>query len=87
MNRKKTMIFLAGAGLVLGLALLSFLPGRPGASLGVKVDGGEHQAALDHLTVGIEETVERGSIDGYQLRGTRGVQRRQPEASFKVMFR
>jgi len=87
MDRKKTMVCLVGAGLIVGLALLLFLAFRPRVSKAVTIDPREHQAVIDHLAAEIEETMERKIIDGYQFRRIDGGQRKQPEASFKVAIR
>ena len=87
MNRNKTMVCLVGAGLIVGLALLLLLGSRQRASRSVTIDPRDPRAVLDHLTAEIEETMERKIIDGYQFRRIDGLQRRQPEASFKVAIR
>jgi len=87
MDRKKTMVCLVGAGLIMGLALLLFMAFRPRVSQAVIIDPRDHQGVNDRLVAGIEETVDRKIIDGYQFRRIDRVQRKQPGASFKVAIR
>lgn len=87
MERKKTMVCLAGAALVVGLAVVLCLAFRLKTSETVTMDPWDCQAAIDHLPVEIEETVERKSMDGHQFGRIDRAHRRQPEASFRLAIK
>lgn len=87
MDRKKNMLCLVGAGLIVGLAVLLLLTFRPRTLQAVTIDRGDCQAVRDHPTAEIEETVERKISDRYQLRRLDRVNGNQPEASFEVAIK
>jgi hypothetical protein len=87
MDRKKITVCLAGAALVVGLAVVLCLAFRPKTSEAVTIDPRDYQAVIDHLTAEIEETVEKKSMDGHQSCQIDWVQRRKPKASFKLAIK
>ena len=87
MDRKKTMVCLVGAALVVGLVVVLCLAFRLKTSRAVTIDPRDHEAVIDHLTAEFKDTVERGSCDGYQFRWVDRAQRKRPEASFKLAIK